>query len=148
MLKPLAFAALLMAGTSAAAQTTTPAPAPTTAPVAQPATSATPATPATPADEMAPTTSATPATPADPAAAAAPVDTSVEGTIEADWAGFDVDKNDALSKAEFGKWIGALQTASGGKAPTSSYLNAAYKKADADKKNGVDKTELATFLKG
>lgn len=156
MIKTSLFGLLVAASTAVMAQTA-PAPAPTPGPPTttpsgtQPAT---PATPAQPADTASDTTAvpATPATPAAPATTepatdpAAPNAGTVQSTVDAEWASYDTNNNSQLSRAEFTKWVTALQSASGGKAPTRSYLTSAFQKADADKSGGVSKAELVTFL--
>jgi hypothetical protein len=66
--------------------------------------------------------------------------------VQADWAKYDTNKNDGLSKTEFNKWVSDLQAAAGQKAPTKSYLSSAFRKADKDKSGSVSQTELQTFL--
>lgn len=148
MIKKSLFGLLVAGSTMAAAQTVTPTqPAPTSPPSTTPS-GTQPATPATPADP-ATGTAATPATPAVPAAtdtATAPEGGTVESTVSAEWATYDVNSNSQLSRAEFDKWITALQSASGGKAPTRGYLTSAFQKADKDKSGGVSQPELVTFL--
>jgi outer membrane biosynthesis protein TonB len=164
MMKPVLFACVLLASPSAFAQTTTttdpmaPASPPTTTatqpPDTAPPTNTEPATPATPSDPSAtePATPATPATPAEPSQTARTTDENssdtVAATVEADWAKYDTNKGDSLSRKEFGKWVTDLQSAAGKKAPTSGYLSAAFKKADADKNGSISKDELQTFLRG
>lgn len=153
MIKFSLFGLLVAASTSVTAQTSPTAPvpapgAPTTTPNGtQPATPATPAQPADTASDTA-AVPAVPATPATPATkdAAAPNAGTVQSTVDAEWASYDANSNSQLSRAEFEKWIGALQTAADGKAPTRGYLTSAFQKADADKSGGVSKPELVTFL--
>ena len=147
MIKTSLFGLLVAASTAVAAQTTQPAPMP--APVAPTTTPSgtEPATPAQPADP-ANDTAAVPATPATPAAkdSTAPNAGTVQSTVDAEWASYDTNSNSQLSRAEFDKWVTALQSAAGGKAPTRGYLTSAFQKADADKTGGVSKPELVAFL--
>lgn len=156
MIKHALFGLMLAGSTAAVAQSTQP----TTDPLAPstPSTStpsgtspATPAVPATPADP-ATGTSATPATPATPAipsetAATQPAaPTDAAGIVAADWATYDANSNKQLSRAEFGKWVTALQTSATNKAPTQAYLSEAFKTADTNKSGGVSRDELVKFL--
>lgn len=120
----------------------------TGSPTDQPAASGPTADQPTP-DATQPTTS----TGSDPAASgtqAADTGSSdpVAATVESDWAKYDSNKNDGLSRTEFNKWVTDLQTAADKKAPTKAYLSGAFRKADADKNKSVSKEELAAFLKG
>lgn len=146
MIKHALFGLLIATSTAAVAQTTQPAtdsPPPNT-PVTTPS-GTTPATPATPADP-ATGTAATPATPAVPGGSETAAPTDVAGIVAAEWASYDVDSNKQLSKAEFTKWITTLQSANGGKAPTSAYLNGAFRSADTNKSGGVSEQELVKYL--
>ncbi|GAA4003805.1 EF-hand domain-containing protein [Sphingomonas humi] len=146
MIKTSLFGLLVAGSTLAAAQTVTPTPA--TTPVTTPS-GTQPATPATPADP-ATGTAATPATPATPATtdSLAPTEggTSVDSVVSAEWSTYDANNNQSLSRTEFDKWVTALQSASGGKAPTKGYLTSAFKKADKDNSGGVSQPELVAFL--
>ena len=82
------------------------------------------------------------------APASADTTDQVAATVEADWAKYDVNKNDRLSRTELNKWLTDLQSAAGQKAPGKSYLAAAFQKADTDKSKSVSKEELTAFLKG
>lgn len=146
MIKQALFGLLLASSTAAVAQTTQPAtdPLAPSTPVTTPSGTA-PATPATPADP-ATGTAATPATPAVPGGSETAAPTDAAGIVAAEWASYDVDSNKQLNKAEFGKWITTLQSASGGKAPTSAYLTGAFRSADTNKSGGISEAELVKFL--
>jgi len=131
----------------AAAQTAN-APASTNA--AQPATPATPAQAPQPVTDAPGAQSATPATPATPAQPANSSD-AVAQVVSTDWSKYDADTNDGLSKAEFGKWMTALQEQApkqSGKAKPAGWTDAAFAQADKDKNGTVSKAELQGFLKG
>jgi cytoskeletal protein RodZ len=177
MIKQAFMASVLLAGTSAFAQTTTPT-SDQSPPVgtAQPSTTTEPTVPTTgtTATQPAPTTGTTPSgtqpaqpadpadsatsTPATPATPASPAQTQTVGdqasgdtvvaTVEADWAKYDTNSGGTLSRTEFNKWVTDLQTAANSKAPTSSYLRSAFRKADANKNGSISKEELQTFLRG
>jgi len=122
---------------------------PTTGTAATPATPATPATgsastPSTTGTEPTSNTGATSST--DPMAAAEQSTSTAQSVVQADWAKYDTNKNERLSRTEFNKWATDLQTAAGQKAPTRSYLSSAFRKADADKSGSVSQAELETFL--
>lgn len=146
MIKHALFGLLLASSTAAVAQTTQPATDPLApgTPVTTPS-GTTPATPATPADP-ATGTAATPATPAVPGGSETAAPTDAAGIVAAEWASYDVDGKKQLSKAEFTKWITTLQTAAGQKAPTTGYLNGAFRSADTNKSGGVSEAELVKFL--
>ena len=144
MLKSLMLASAVLIAAPALAQT-----ADTTAPANPNA--ATPATPATPAQDG---QAATPAQPAQPSAQAQqnanPTD-DVAAVVAADWNTYDADKNGALSKEEFAKWMIALREKSPQQQPVAdinAWTNAAFAQADKDKSSTVTQTELQTFLKG
>lgn len=127
----------------AAAQT---AGAPASTNAAQPTTPATPATPAPqPATDAPGAQAATSATPANSTDAVAQV-------VSTDWSKYDADTNESLSKAEFGKWMTALQeqapAAQKAQAKPTGWTDAAFTQADKDKSGTVSKTELQAFLKG
>ena len=167
MIKNAIVASLMLAGTPAlaqTAQTTAPAGPPTTVPTppsADQGTTTTTDSTATSSEPAAGTTSTT-GTTADPSAtgtgttvatdaqstASADTTDQVAATVEADWAKYDVNKNDRLSRTELNKWLTDLQSAAGQKAPGKSYLAAAFQKADTDKSKSVSKEELTAFLKG
>lgn len=97
-------------------------------------------------------TPATPATPAQPSAQANanPTD-AVAAVVAADWNTYDADKNGALSKEEFAKWMIALREKSPQQQPVAdinAWTNAAFAQADKDKSSTVTQTELQSFLKG
>lgn len=143
----------------AAAATTAPAQAPqpaTDAPVTQGAGTATTRSPA-PAQATQPTTE-TPAaegagttTTTTPAPAGNPAD-AVATVVSTDWAKYDADKNDNLSKAEFSAWMTALREANPAQKAqvkdVASWTTSAFTQADKDKSGSVTKPELEGFLKG
>lgn len=143
-LTAIALAAPAMAQTAGAPASTN---------AAQPATPATTATPAQapqPATDAPATQGTTPAASTESAAPANSAD-AVAQVVTNDWATYDADKNDGLSKAEFGKWMTALQDqnpAQKAQAKPAGWTDAAYAQADKDKNGAVTKTELQTFLKG
>lgn len=155
MIKTAIFGLLLATSSAGLAQSTgqpaadplSPATPMTTPSGTTPATPAVPATPADPATAT-PATPATPAEPATPAApateTAAPADTAT--IVSTDWAKYDTNNNKQLSRAEFNKWVTTLQTAAGQAAPTRSYLNGAFRQADANKSGGISEQELVSFL--
>lgn len=112
---------------------------------------ATPATPAAPAQDG---QAAQPASPAQPSAQAQPNANpadAVAAVVAADWNTYDTDKNGALSKEEFAKWMIALREKSPQQQPVAdinAWTNAAFAQADKDKSSTVTQTELQAFLKG
>lgn len=113
---------------------------------------ATPATPATPAQNG---QAAQPATPAEASpqaqSGAANASDAVAQVVAADWNTYDADKNGALSKEEFAKWMIALREKSPQQQPVAdinAWTNAAFAQADKDKSSTVTQTELQTFLRG
>lgn len=156
MIKHALFGLMLAGSTAAVAQSTQPTtdplapstPSTTTPSGTAPATPAVPATPADPATgtEAAPATPATPAAPAETTATQPAAPTDAAGIVAADWASYDANGNKQLSRAEFGKWVTALQTSATNKAPTQAYLSEAFKTADANKSGGVSQDELVKFL--
>lgn len=170
MIKSTMFGLLLASGTMAVAQTATPPsdplspttttgtttatqPAPPIGPSAGTTTTpASPAVPATPADPASgnPAIPATPATPASPSANSTTDSTTsgatAESVVSGDWAKYDANANQQLSRTEFNKWVTDLQSAAGGKAPTRGYLTSAFAKADSNKNGSVSQTELTAFL--
>ena len=149
-------ASSLLVATPALAQTMQPAGPPDSSGTAAPATQQTAPTPAPgPADQPgqmteqpdATTTQTTTTTSTSTETATTNDDAAVRSTIDADWAKYDANKNDALSRAELGNWLTDLQSAAGKKKPDSAYMSSAFKKADANKNGSVSKDELAAFLK-
>lgn len=112
---------------------------------------ATPATPAAPAQDG---QAAQPASPAQPSAQAQPNANpadAVAAVVAADWNTYDTDKNGALSKEEFARWMIALREKSPQQQPVAdinAWTNAAFAQADKDKSSTVTQTELQAFLKG
>lgn len=138
--------------TAPAAAQTAGAPASTNA--AQPANPASPATPAQTPQPVTDAPTAQGATPATPATSAEPAGNpadAVAQVVTSDWSKYDADTNDSLSKAEFGKWMTALQEqspAQKAQAKPAGWTDAAFAQADKDKSGTVSRTELQTFLKG
>jgi hypothetical protein len=158
MFKQALLASLLLAGAPALAQTAQPA-TPADPAVPPPAagnqgtspTATTPdsATTTVTTDQPMTGTASTPVTSGtDAAASSAQASTtdSTMATIEADWAKYDTNNNGSLSRTELNRWLTAQQKAAGNKAPSRSYLAAAFQKADADKSRTVTKEELAAYL--
>jgi hypothetical protein len=153
-MKSLLLASAMIVAAPAVAQTTA---TPNSTNAAQPAAPATPAKPATPAQAPQPATdapsaqAATPASPATPAQPANPAD-AVAQVVSTDWAKYDTDKNDGLSKEEFGAWMTALrETNPAQKAQVKdpeAWTTAAFAQADKDKSGAVSRDELQGFLKG
>jgi hypothetical protein len=135
--------------TTATPTTTTTTPSGTTPAIpAQPASPADPATgtPATPATSATPATPATPADTATQPATEPAAPTDAAGIVAADFSKYDKNSNKQLSRTEFTKWVTDLQTASGNKAPTRTYLSGAFTTADKNKSGSVSQEELVAFL--
>lgn len=149
MLKSFLLMSAITIAAPALAQT---AAAPASTNAAQPAAAATPsASVQQPTAAATPSATATPAAQAAPAAPANPAD-AVAAVVSTDWPKYDADKNDSLSKTEFGAWMTALREQNPAqkaavKDPTA-WTDAAFAQADKDKSGSVNKTELAGFLKG
>jgi len=86
-------------------------------------------------------------------AAAQPATTSsqVAQVVQAEFPGYDKDKSGALSKAEFGDWMGALRKASDASFNPASpeattWSTQAFAAADTDKNGSVSQAELTAFL--
>ncbi|RYD54130.1 MAG: calcium-binding protein [Sphingomonadales bacterium] len=181
MLKNILLASSMMIAVPAFAQDTKPAqPAPPTqdaAPMTADTTTAAPvaddaapaqtaeqtAMPATTPQTAPAQTAATPqASPAPGAEAAQPAQTAavepvkpsqeqIAQAVGRDWAGYDADKNDQLSAAEFGNWMSTLRKASEpsftpGSPEAKAWETQAFTAADADKSASVNKQELTSFL--
>ncbi len=71
--------------------------------------------------------------------------TSAAAAVDADWAKYDTNKNNRLSRTELNKWLTDLQGPTG-KKPTRTYLSSAFQKADTDRSRSVSKAELTAFL--
>lgn len=143
MLKSLMLASAVLIAAPALAQT---ADTTTASPNA-----ATPATPATPAQDSQAATSAQPSQPSAQASQSANPTDAVAAVVAADWNTYDADKNGALSKDEFAKWMIALREKSPQQQPVAdinAWTNAAFAQADKDKSSTVTQTELQSFLKG
>ncbi len=111
-------------------------------------------------------TAATATTPADPAATTAPAETAsttpavptpvtgesqIAQVVSTEFPTYDKNADKALDKAEFGKWMVALKSASdpATKATdpaTKKWVDGAFASADADKSKTVSQTELTTYL--
>jgi hypothetical protein len=155
-MKSLLLASAMILAAPAVAQTATP----NSTNAAQPATSTAPAAPASSSQVPQPATdgptaqSATPATPEAPATPAQPANPAdaVAQVVSNDWAKYDADKNDGLSKEEFGTWMAALREANPAQKAAvtdpEAWTTAAFAQADKDKNGTVSKAELQGFLKG
>lgn len=71
--------------------------------------------------------------------------------ISAEFPTYDGNKDGSLEKAEFGKWMVALKTASDPSTKatdpaTVQWVSGAFAQADADKSNNVSQAELTKFL--
>lgn len=153
MLKSLMLASAMIVAAPALAQSADKAPNPNAATPATPAQPADPATEATPAQPANPAmdSAATPATPAQPATQAANPTDAVAQVVQQEWATYDADKDGALNKDEFGKWMVALRERSPQQQPVNdltAWTAAAFAQADKDKSSTVTQTELQTFLRG
>jgi len=88
-----------------------------------------------------------------PAPAGAPATTAsqVAQVVQAEFPNYDKDKSGALSKVEFGDWLGALRKASDASfnpasPEASSWSAQAFTAADTDKNGDVSQSELTAFL--
>lgn len=148
MLKSLMLASAVLIAAPALAQTADTNANPNAATPAQPA------QPATPAQDGQAAQPATPAQSAQPSAQAQPnanPSDAVAAVVAADWNTYDADKNGALSKEEFAKWMIALREKAPQQQPVAdinAWTNAAFAQADKDKSSTVTQTELQSFLKG
>ena len=148
MMKSLMLASAMIVAAPALAQTADTSRNPN---AATPATPAQPATPAAAGQAAEPATPAEPAQPSGQAQAAPNAADAVAQVVAADWNTYDADKNGALSKDEFAKWMIALREKSPQQQPVadiSAWTNAAFAQADKDKSSSVTQTELQSFLRG
>jgi hypothetical protein len=152
-MKSLLLASAMILAAPAVAQTATPNSTNAAQPAA-PATTATPAQAPQPATDAPTAQSATPASPATPAAPEQPVNPAdaVAQVVSNDWAKYDADKNDGLSKEEFGTWMAALREANPAQKAAvtdpEAWTTAAFAQADKDKNGTISKDELQGFLRG
>lgn len=75
----------------------------------------------------------------------------IEQLVDTQFATYDKDSKGELSEEQFGEWMVALRSASEPNlqpdAPeTQQWIGQAFAQADADKNDGVSKTELTGFL--
>lgn len=147
MMKSLMLASAMIVAAPALAQSAN-----TSTPKA--ATPASPVQPATPAQDGTAAEPATPATSAQPSAQAQATPNAsdaVAQVVAADWNTYDSNKDGALSKDEFSKWMIALREKSPQQQPVAdiaAWTNAAFAQADKDKSSSVTQTELQSFLRG